>query len=448
MRPARVRHRRDIGRLHQHPHRRPPAARRARPAGRDEGQAGGRHPVRRRRRDDSRRTRAGRHKGCRRGDRNRPPRARRRRLHGHDRVGGDHRGGHELAHRRGLRDRLGTRHREGHVRGGRPRGLRLVRQELRARGQPLRRPQPDRPARVPAPRHLGNQEPLGARPDLQRRGVPMSARVLIVGGGVAGLETLAALHALAGYRVEVTILAPEVKFINHSMSVEQPFKPQRVRGIKLEQAARQFHARWHQGSLDRVEHQQRFVITKAGDRLHYDKLVLATGARYEPDFSDSLTYRDGRDGPNYRYLLKQLAQGDVDRVAFVKPPGPSWPLPLYDLALMTAAHCSVSDRSEVELSLVTPEEEPLAAFGKHASDAIRDLLHATGVTLYASSYGNAGRPGWLEIAPGDRRIRVDRIVSEPRLVGHRVPGIPFDYDTFIPTDAHGRVNGLEDVFAA
>jgi sulfide:quinone oxidoreductase len=276
----------------------------------------------------------------------------------------------------------------------------------------------------------------------------MSARVLIVGGGVAGLETLAALHALAGHRAEVTILTPELKFINHSMSVEQPFKPRRGRGIKLEQVARQFHARWHQGSLDRVEHQQRCVVTKAGDRLPYDKLVLATGARYEPDFSDALTYRDGRDGPNYRFLLKQLAQGDVDRVAFVKPPGPSWPLPLYDLALMTAAHCGANDRSEVELSLVTPEEEPLAAFGRHVSDAIRDLFDKTGVTLYTSSYGNAGRPGWLEIAPGDRRIRVDRIVTEPRLVGRRIPGIPFDYDSFIPTDAHGRVSGLEDVFAA
>ena len=276
----------------------------------------------------------------------------------------------------------------------------------------------------------------------------MNSRVLIVGGGVAGLETLAALHALAGARVDVTILAPEPKFINHSMSVEQPFKPQRVRGIKLEQVARQFHARWHQGTLDRVEHRQRFVVTKAGNRLHYDTLVLATGARYEPDFSDALTYRDGRDGPSFRFLLKQLTQGDVHRVAFVKPAGLSWPLPLYDLALMTAAHCAANDRSEVELCLVTPEEEPLAAFGKHAGDAIRALFDKASVTLYTSSYGNAGGPGWLDIAPGNRRIRVDRIVTEPRLIGRRVPGIPFDYDTFIPTDAHGRVSGLEDVFAA
>jgi NADPH-dependent 2,4-dienoyl-CoA reductase/sulfur reductase-like enzyme len=33
-------------------------------------------------------------------------------------------------------------------------------------------------------------------------------RVLIAGGGVAGLETLLALRALAGDRVDITILAP------------------------------------------------------------------------------------------------------------------------------------------------------------------------------------------------------------------------------------------------
>jgi len=32
--------------------------------------------------------------------------------------------------------------------------------------------------------------------------------VLIAGGGVAGLETLLALRALAGDRVDITILAP------------------------------------------------------------------------------------------------------------------------------------------------------------------------------------------------------------------------------------------------
>jgi len=56
------------------------------------------------------------------------------------------------------------------------------------------------------------------------------ARVVIAGGGVAGLETLLALRVMAGERVEVTLLAPEPAFVNRSMAVDQPFKPERVRG--------------------------------------------------------------------------------------------------------------------------------------------------------------------------------------------------------------------------
>src|SRR5215211_1091508 len=237
--------------------------------------------------------------------------------------------------------------------------------------------------------------------------VPMTAsaqnrarpRVLIAGAGVAGLETLMALRALAADRVEITIVAPELKFINRGMSVQQPFKPQRRRGLRLEDIAAELGARWHRGAFDRVEHRQHRVVTKVGDELPYDRLVLALGARPEHEWQSEgvLTYHGGRDGPNYRLLLDQVREGRVDKLAFVKPAGASWPLPLYDLALMTAADCDAHNRSEVELSLITPEEEPLGIFGKPASAEIRRILDESGVTLLTSSHG---------------------VPSSPRMVGH------------------------------
>ncbi len=274
--------------------------------------------------------------------------------------------------------------------------------------------------------------------------------VLIAGGGVAGLETLLALRALAADLLDVTILAPELKFINLSMSVDQPFKPQRVRGLRLQETAAELGARWHRGALDRVEHERHVVVTRDGEELPYDRLVLALGAHpgHEWHAEEVLTYHGGRDGSNYRLLLHQLFEGRVNKLAFVKPGGTSWPLPLYDLALMTAAECAAHDRSEVELSLVTPEEEPLGVFGKTASAAIGRLLEESGVRLHTSSYGVPSSPGWLDITPGGQRLSVDRIVTEPRLVGPRLRGIPCDRDGFIQTDAHGRLAGLDDVFAA
>jgi sulfide:quinone oxidoreductase len=52
------------------------------------------------------------------------------------------------------------------------------------------------------------------------------------------------------------------------------------------------------------------------------------------------------------------------------------------------------------------------------------------------------------VSPGNRRLSVDHIVTLPRLVGPGPSGVPAGRDGFIATDAHGRVAGLDDVFAA
>jgi sulfide:quinone oxidoreductase len=75
-------------------------------------------------------------------------------------------------------------------------------------------------------------------------------------------------------------------------------------------------------------------------------------------------------------------------------------------------------------------------------------LDDSGVALHTSSYGVPSHPGWLDISPGRRRLAVDRIVTEPRLIGPRLRGIPAGHDGFIQTDAHGRLLGLDGVFAA
>jgi sulfide:quinone oxidoreductase len=283
---------------------------------------------------------------------------------------------------------------------------------------------------------------------VQRRPARRRPRVVIAGAGVAGLEALLALRALAGDRIDITLVAPELRFVNRSMAVAQPFSPQRVRGVRLQDVAADHDACWHRGALDRVERERRVVVTKAGHELAYDMLVLALGARPEREWHAEgvLTFHDGRDGPAYRLLLHQLREGRINKLAFVKPTGTGWPLPLYDLALMTAA--AAPHRPDVELSLVTPEEEPLGMFGAPASAAVAALLAEHGVTLYTSSIGAPGRPGWLHIRPGDRRLSVDRIVTQPRLAGPRLRGIPCGRDGFVRTDAHGRAAGLDGVYAA
>jgi sulfide:quinone oxidoreductase len=120
--------------------------------------------------------------------------------------------------------------------------------------------------------------------------------VVIAGGGIAGLETLLALRALAGDRVDITLVSPDRFFVNRSMAVDQPFRTQGPRGIRMERIAAEHGTGWHRGALDRVERDRRVVVTKDGDELPYDVLVLAIGARSDREWhaDEVLTFHDGR----------------------------------------------------------------------------------------------------------------------------------------------------------
>src|SRR6059058_4194671 len=48
-------------------------------------------------------------------------------------------------------------------------------------------------------------------------------RVVVAGGGVAGLEAVLALHTQAGSRVQITLLEPSIELVDRPMLVARPF---------------------------------------------------------------------------------------------------------------------------------------------------------------------------------------------------------------------------------
>ena len=94
-------------------------------------------------------------------------------------------------------------------------------------------------------------------------------------GGVAGLETLLALRAAAGDRVDITLVAPDARFVNRSMAVDHPSDVPEVRGLKLREITDEFDASWHRASIERVEPQAPVIVTDTWTELAYDQLVLA-----------------------------------------------------------------------------------------------------------------------------------------------------------------------------
>ena len=113
-------------------------------------------------------------------------------------------------------------------------------------------------------------------------------------------------------------------------------------------------------------------------------------------------------------------------MAFVVPPGPGWPLPAYELALMTAHHAWDADRRP-QITPITPEPAPLAVFGRAATASIRAELELAGIGFHGCSYADArsrGDAATVVVHPGMRRIDVDRVVALPRLLGRPPAGVP------------------------
>jgi sulfide:quinone oxidoreductase len=270
--------------------------------------------------------------------------------------------------------------------------------------------------------------------------------VLIAGGGVAGLEALIALRALAGERVHITLLDPAEDFVYRPMSVGAPFAAHGADRMPLDKVARDFSAARVRDSLDRVDAKGRRVVTGSGEEIHYDTLLVTLGARRAPAFDKVTTFRHQEDAEAVHGLVQDIEGGYLSSVAFVVPGGVTWPLPLYELALMTAARAREVSQA-VELTLVTPEEAPLAIFGQEASAAVAELLDDAGIALATSAYADvAGRT--VHLRPSGRALDVDRVVALPVLEGPAPRGLPTDERGFIPTDSHSRVVGVDHVYAA
>jgi sulfide:quinone oxidoreductase len=272
-------------------------------------------------------------------------------------------------------------------------------------------------------------------------------RVTIVGGGVAALEALLALRELAQDRVEVELVTPSPEFAYRPLAVAEPFGLGEVRRYDLVTIVKDQGAALHLAGIESVEPRQRTLRTWDGRRLDYELLLIAAGARAESSLPGTISVK----GPGYtgrfRTLLRELESRQVHRVAFVVPPGVHWPLPLYELALLTAAHVAKRQLRGVELRLVTPESEPLELFGPEAAASVRRLLEERGMGLHTGCYASEVRDSELAVVGGDA-VPAERVVSLPRIVGAPLPGLPHDRDGFIPVDLHGRVPGLDGVYAA
>jgi sulfide:quinone oxidoreductase len=272
--------------------------------------------------------------------------------------------------------------------------------------------------------------------------------VVIAGGGVASVEAALALHELAGDRVAITIVAPKQDFELRALRTAEPFAADHVRRRSLRELADRVDGRLVADVAVAVEPERHGVRLASGEGLTYDSLIVAVGARRLPAFARALTFSGEEQQTPLNGLLADLEEHWTRSVAFVVPPGTTWPLPLYELALQTAAHVRAMGIDDARLQVVSPESSPLGIFGEAASSSVAELLGSAGIEFAGNTFVSTDDRGRLLDGPLGLPLDAERIVALPTIEGPAILGLPAGPRGFIPIDGQGRVVGTEDVYAA
>ena len=269
--------------------------------------------------------------------------------------------------------------------------------------------------------------------------------VVIAGGGVAALETALALHKLAADRVKLTLLAPTADFIYRPIAVLEPFVHMPPRQLPLAKFAAELNATFEHDTVAAVDCQRRVLHTGAQRELAYDALVIAVGARTSDVLPDALAIDVSRMDESLHGLIEEIDNGSLRSLAFVAP-RPTWPLPVYELALLTQEHAREKN-VDLAVTIITAEQRPLAVFGENVSAGVAAILADADIqTIFGARVESSS--GELIVHPGEQHLRFDRVVALPRLAGPAITGLPADADGFLPVTSRCEVTGIERVYAA
>jgi sulfide:quinone oxidoreductase len=276
---------------------------------------------------------------------------------------------------------------------------------------------------------------------------PEKLHVIIAGGGVAALEAALALGEIASEHTDVSVIAPDTEFVYRPMAVREPFAYGQAHRYPLAPIVHDAGAKLLRDELAWVDPAGQIAHTEAGEEISYDALVLALGAKAIPRYRHALTIDDHRLDETLHGLIQDIEGGYIHSVAFVSPGRMAWPLPLYELALMTAGR-AYDMGAELAVTIVSPEDAPLAIFGANASSAVGKLLEQAHIQEINSAYAEIPRSGEVVINPGDRRLQVDRVIALPELYGPSIRGIPLAEHGFIRVNPYGQVPGVGPIYAA
>ncbi len=287
----------------------------------------------------------------------------------------------------------------------------------------------------------------------------MSSRVVILGAGTGGTLAANRLHRALGGAVELTVVDQDDRHVYQPGLLFVPFglaDPEHIvrsRSAQLAPGVRMVLA-----GVERVDQEQHTVLLTDGVELTYDVLVIATGARLQPEETDGLL------GPSWNedvFTFYDLEGATALREALAAFDGGRLLVNVVDMPIKCPVapleFCFLADwfltergvREHTEITLATPLD---AAFTKPlASQALGGLLAEKGIALETEFSTGRVEAGEARIVSWDEReLAFDLLVAVPAHGGaayvERSPGLG-DELGFIPCDAHTlQARAAPDVF--
>lgn len=283
-------------------------------------------------------------------------------------------------------------------------------------------------------------------------------RVVVLGGGFGGLESLFYLKHKLGDRAELTLISEQPKFLFKPNTIYIPFGQDPAKfEVDLVRPLRRQSIAFLPGTVEHVDADRRSVRTTGGD-VDYDYLVIATGAKmrsteipglaehaitvWTPE--DMLRLRERIEG-----AIERAKGGGRTRFLFLVPPNNKCAGPLYEMVLMLDTHLRKAGcRDQVDLVYATKEEAFIEAFGPRLNTVIVDEFRERNIEGHTGYVVTGVEPGVTQFQNGER-LEYDVLVSFPPYVASTAYAqLPTDNRGFLQVENDSRrIRGQDRMFA-
>nr|WP_042178600.1 FAD-dependent oxidoreductase [Kibdelosporangium sp. MJ126-NF4]CEL13285.1 Sulfide-quinone reductase [Kibdelosporangium sp. MJ126-NF4]CTQ98976.1 Sulfide-quinone reductase [Kibdelosporangium sp. MJ126-NF4] len=285
-------------------------------------------------------------------------------------------------------------------------------------------------------------------------------RVVILGSGFAGLETAFLLRTkLDKVDAAITVVSDRDDFLFKPNTIYLPFgAAEKPLHVPLRKAFDYQSIHHRIGRVDGIDATRGVVHTGRGLPIHYDKLVIATGAGMAVDEIPGL--RDhGRQiwtpgqmhqlGEDLQWVAQNARHGHPQKVLFLVPPGNKCAGPLYEIAFMLDTWLRRKDvRHQVEITFTTYEQSFVQAFGPKLHEVVTEEFATRSITGHTAITPDKVTETDVAYSDGATREFDVLITFPPYVAGMRYDGLPADDRGFLTCEPETRaVVGHPEIFA-